>query len=252
MNSEEKKDLLNKINSEIEQPETDMDTAAIQEMMNEYLDGQSIQCSKRESKKTADRIIANYSKAEPAHKKYKNRSVLVPIIVVLLIVSFIITAVAQKASIMNGVIWLGEKLNIITPSSVSPEDAEQPAEMVMELFVSGNYYLPRSISSDYVIKNYYEKRRTEECMDIGVEFVKNDSFINIIISNYESSESANIESPTVGMQPETELTINDLTIYIFKVDKTYTVYYSADNVVYQITTDMPYEDLCSMLNSISK
>lgn len=74
----------------------------------------------------------------------------------------------------------------------------------------------------------------------------------MIISNYENSEAAGIQSPSANMQPETQMTVNGLDIYIFKIDKTYTIYYSADNVSYQITTDMEYADLCAMLNSIRK
>lgn len=253
MSSEKEKELLNKINHEIELPESEMDTDSIRKMMDEYLDNQKISVNKREAKKMADKIIMNHSETKPTQSPNKHRSVLVPVIATLLFVSFLITAVAQKDAIMHGVILLGEKLNIITPSSTAPTETEQPNEKAVKaLFASGKYYLPHDLLSNYFCKNYYENSRTSECKDICMEFVNSTSFVSIVISNYESAEAAGIVSPSANMQPETQLNVNGLDIYIFQINQAYTVYYSADNVAYQITTDMSYSDLCTMLNSVSK
>lgn len=253
MNLEDKKELLDKINHEIEMAESDSDIESVEKMIDDYLGNQEISFSKRDAKKMANKIIKSYSKTKPVTIKINLKSILVPIIAVLLTASLIITAVAQKDFFMNGVIWLGEKLNIITSSSTSTNEAEQTNEKaVKEIFASGKYYLPHDILSDYEIKSYYENNRPAECTDICLEFVNSSSFISMVISNYENSEAADIQSPSANMQPETQMTVNGLDIYIFKIDKIYTIYYSDDNIAYQITTDMAYDDLCAVLNSIYK
>lgn len=253
MNLEDKKELLDKINHEIEMAESDSDIESVEKMIDDYLGNQEISFSKRDAKKMADKIIKSYSKTKPVTIKINLKSTLVPIIAVLLTASLIITAVAQKDFFMNGVIWLGEKLNIITSSSTSTNEAEQTNEKaVKEIFASGKYYLPHNILSDYEIKSCYENSRPDECTDICLELVNNASFINIIISNYGDAEAAGIQSPSANMKPEKQITVNGLDIYIFRIDKTYTIYYSADNAAYQIATDMAYDDLCAMINSIHK
>lgn len=252
MSFDKKEELLNKINQEIELPESEMDTDSIQKMMDEYLDNRKISVNKRDAKKMADEITTNSSESEPKHIPVKHHSIFVPIIAALLIVSFFITAVAQKESIMNGVLWLGEKLNIITSSSTVPTEADPNEEAVKELYASGKYYLPHNILPNYICNNYYENSRTAECKDICLEFVSTNSFVSMVISNYENSETAGIISPSANMKPTMQLSVNELDIYIFQIDQAYTVYYSADNVAYQITTDMSYSDLCTMLDSVSK
>lgn len=177
MKLEDKKELLDKINREIETAESDSDIEAIEKMIDDYLENQEVSLSKRDAKKMADKIIKNHSMMNKSVKTSRH-SIFVPIIAALLIVSFIITAIAQKDFFMSGVIWLGEKLNIVTSPSTSTNEAEQTNEKaVKEIFASEKYYLPHDILSDYEIKSYYENNRPAECTDICLEFVNSFSFI---------------------------------------------------------------------------
>lgn len=62
MNSEKRKELLDRINYEIEMAVSDSDIESIEKRMDDYLESQKVSFSKREPKKMADKIIRNHSK----------------------------------------------------------------------------------------------------------------------------------------------------------------------------------------------
>ena len=253
MKSEDREQLIQKINNEIDQPEDEMDVAEIENMLDECLDGHKLRKSKRQEKKMACRIINDHSTKKAPEGNNTFQPFLVPAIVILLVGTLLITAFAKRETIVEGIMWLGEKISITTSMHDSNTSDQASSELyIADIFQSGQYYLPHDIYNNFKVQNYYENYRSDECHDICMEFTNNSCFANLILSKYSGSETPNIISPSENTEFEEQLTINGIEVCVFELDGIYSVYYAYENVIYQLTTDMTYEDLVEVLQSIRK
>lgn len=244
--SNSKKQLLEEINNEIDRASNDMDINSIEKKIDDYLGSESPKISKTDSAKMADTIIAQHQSTKKKSKAHSRNKASI-IIAAALLLSLTVVASANHFYIADGIKWVKEKLNICTSEVPLNDEAKQQADNLMN-----QYKLPQNIPSEYIPKDYFVYNRSDECIDLCLEYIGEGSYLNFIISKYSNSGLVGIEMPIDSTEIKEQIHVGDILVTICCIDETYTAYYTYENCAYQIAGNMPYEKFVNILNSIEK
>lgn len=246
MNNRSEKQLLEEINNEIDRSPNDMDIKSIEKKIDDYLGSEAPKISKTDSAKMADKIFAQHQRAKKKSKThYPNKASI--IIAVALFLSLTVIASANHSFIADGIRWVKEKINICMSEVPLDNETKQQADILMS-----QYKLPQNIPSGYIPKNYYVYQRSDECVDLCLEYIDEGRYLNFIISKYSNSDLAGIETPINSTEFKEQLIVDDIRITVCCIDEIYTAYYTYENCTYQITCNMSYDEFVNILNSIKK
>lgn len=244
-------DKKSRINEEIDKPFEEIDLDLIEEQVNELFaeEGYTGQISKREIRKSANKIIHNRKNRKTDCGYLRSSKRLTACVVIAIIKTLTVAVSANTSFIADGINWLNNKFNIYTeaPSDSDPESSAN----IKNLFNNHDYKLPRNIPATFSAIDFYTTQRSAECTDICFQMIGNRQSLNFIISNYSTADAVSATVPSINADIRTQLQVGNITVSVFAIDEIYTAYYVCGNKAYQISSDMTYEDFINILNSIN-
>ena len=117
----------------------------------------------------ACRIINDHSTKKAPEGNNTFQPFLVPAIVILLVGTLLITAFAKRETIVEGIMWLGEKISITTSMHDSNTSDQASSELyIADIFQSGQYYLPHDIYNNFTSLTHSPRRRFSETSSISL------------------------------------------------------------------------------------
>lgn len=243
------------INNEIDKPLSDMDVDLIDAQVNELFEksGVDIKITQKEIHKQTASIIRKSKKQQITPNKSVPTKRLTICVAVILIIALSLAVSAKTSLIADGIKWIHNKFNLCTgvTSDNETETSDSVKKQIEDFFNNDAYKLPRNIPNAFVATNYYKNERSAECTDICFQMVGNNQNLSFIISNYSNAEAISATAPSIDAELCTQFQVENITISVFNIDKTYTAYYISGTTVYQISGNMPYDDFVDILKTIN-
>ena len=248
-------DKRNQINNEIDKPLSDMDVDLIDAQVNELFEKSDvdIKITQKEIRKQTASIIRKSKKQQITPNKSVPTKRLTICVAVILIIALSLAVSAKTSLIADGIKWIHNKFNLCTgvTSDNETETSNSVKKQIEDFFNNDAYKLPRNIPNAFVATNYYKNERSAECTDICFQMVGNNQNLSFIISDYNNAEAISATAPSIDAELCTQFQVENITISVFNIDKTYTAYYISGTTVYQISGIMPYDDFVDILKTIN-